>query len=312
MTLGFCTGWSEERLGFAAAAGFDCLELGVGPGTSLPLEGSPEGQLERVRDLCALRGVEVATAFCGVPHLSPDPAERARARRDFTLALRSCRKLGATIVATNAGGDPTTRHRQQLDRYREQFGEYARVAEGEGVRIAIENCPSHGGYPVGIGNLGFGPELWEALFDAVPSKAIGLEFDPSHLVFLMIDPLRALRGAGDRVFAFHAKDTEVNRDGLARYGCFGRQLMAEGEYREGTWDFGWWRFRIPGWGDLDWKELFRGLVDVGFDGHVIIEHEDPVFRGERHDEGLCRARDFLRPWVPARRAAGARDRPPGR
>jgi sugar phosphate isomerase/epimerase len=310
MKLGFCADWSEERLDFAAEAGFDCLELGVGPGTALPLE--DDAGFERVRELCARRGLEVATVFCGVPHLSPDAAERERARRAFTLALRSCRRLGATIVATNAGGDPQSRHRLQLDRYREQFGEYARVAEGEGVRIAIENCPSHGGYPVGIGNLGFGPELWAALFDAVPSRAIGLEFDPSHLVFLMIDPLRALRGFGDRIYAFHAKDTEISRDGLARYGCFGKQLMGEGEYREGTWDFGWWRFRIPGWGDLDWKELFRGLVDVGFDGHVIIEHEDPVFRGPRHDEGLLRARDFLRQWVPARQVAGTRERPPRR
>ena len=298
MKLAFCTSYSEERLSFARAAGFDSLEISVDPSSSLDLDRLTDGDLDRVRDRFQEQGLSVATVSCSPQHLSSDAAERKRVRAYFARALRCCRRLGTDIVATGAAGSHEVPPRLRVALYREVFGEYARIAEGEGVRIAIENCPGHGGYPVVVGNLAFSPELWGALFDAVPSKAIGLEFDPSHLVFLSIDYLRALREFSSRVYAFHAKDTEIDPGGWGRYGCFGSQLMGKGEYRVGTWDFGWWRFRIPGWGDIDWKKVFQALLDGGYDGPVIIEHEDPVFRTERHDEGLRRGLAFLRQFVP--------------
>ena len=144
------------------------------------------------------------------------------------------------------------------------------------MKLAIENCP-HGGK-----NIGYSPYAWARMFEAVPSKAIGLEFDPSHLVFQFIDVERALYDFADRVYAFHAKDTQIYPHVLERTGVLGR---------------GWWKFRIPGYGDVNWTQMFRGLTEIGFDGNVIIEHEDPIFRDDRREEGLRLGLKFLKSFV---------------
>jgi sugar phosphate isomerase/epimerase len=105
--------------------------------------------------------------------------------------------------------------------------------------------------------------------------------DPSHLFWLGIDIPKAIRAYPDRIFAFHAKDCEIDADGLYRYGILGRQFGATS-----VWDTGWWRARLPGLGQIDWKEVFRALFDIDYSGPMIIEHEDPVFGGDRSEVGL--------------------------
>jgi sugar phosphate isomerase/epimerase len=147
--------------------------------------------------------------------------------------------------------------------------------------IAMENCPHSSLYPRKIGNIGFSPEMWDALFAAVPSGAIGLELDPSHLFWLGIDIPKAIRSYRDRIFAFHAKDCEIDAEGLSKYGIFGKQIGAAS-----AWDTGWWRYRLPGLGQIDWKNVFGALYDIDYRGPMIIEHEDPVFGGDRSEAGL--------------------------
>ena len=90
----------------------------------------------------------------------------------------------------------------------------AKAAEDRGVRIAFEPWPgSITGYgPYEWYNSAVTPEMWERLFDAVPSKALGLEYDPSHLLWQQVDYLRAVRDFGDRIYHVHAKDTKIDRD----------------------------------------------------------------------------------------------------
>ena len=109
-----------------------------------------------------------------------------------------------------------------------------------------------------------------------------MEFDPSHLVVTGIDYLKALRDFGSKIVHFHAKDTEIDRETLGNCGIYGK---------------GWWRFRIPGWGDINWQKIFSLLLDIGYDYAMVIEHEDPVFTGERNDEGLRRGLKVLRQFV---------------
>jgi sugar phosphate isomerase/epimerase len=296
MQIGFITSYSEERVAFAAAAGFDCLEVSADPGSSLDLDRLSDRDLEQTLAVFRRHRVAVGTVFCSVNHLDGDPAKRAESNRYFEKALRACRKLGTRIVGTNAWGDHVAGPERSLETYRTVFARYAAVAEEEGVRIAIENCPHLHGYHVAIGNIGYGPELWEAMFRAVPSEAVGLEFDPSHLVFLGIDHLRAIRQFGGRIYSFHAKDTEIDRERLGRYGWLGRQLD-RGEEREWYGGPGWWRYRMPGWGEVDWRLVIRALSDAGYGGPLIIEHEDPVFSGTRHDEGLRLGLKHLRQFV---------------
>jgi sugar phosphate isomerase/epimerase len=90
----------------------------------------------------------------------------------------------------------------------------------------------------------------------------------------------------------HAKDTEIMKDKLDKYGIIGRQID-----NSSGWNAGWWRYRIPGWGQIDWKEIFKALNDIKYDRSMVIEHEDPVFGGKRTDEGLKLGLRYLRQFM---------------
>ena len=99
-----------------------------------------------------------------------------------------------------------------------------------------------------------------------------------------IDHLRAIRDFADRIHHVHAKDIVINRDRRAVTGVHGR---------------GWWRFVLPGLGELDWQALFDTLKEAGYDGDMAVEHEDREYLGDRWNEGLAIALKNLRPFVSA-------------
>jgi sugar phosphate isomerase/epimerase len=120
--------------------------------------------------------------------------------------------------------------------------------------------------------MAFTPEIWQAMFEAVPSKALGLEIDPSHLVFLGIDYIQAILDFGDRIVHFHAKDIDIDERKRGRLGFYGQAFGPMPGFGNG-----WWRFRAPGWGVIDWRKVITALTDVGYEGNLDIEHEDEVF-----------------------------------
>jgi sugar phosphate isomerase/epimerase len=155
----------------------------------------------------------------------------------------------------------------------------------------VENCPMEGWHPDGYpGNLGYSPELWEWMF----GLGLYLNYDPSHLTWLGIDPIAAIRAAGDRIVHAQAKDVEFVQAGRDRYGWFGRALD-----RANPWDNGCYRYRAPGLGVVDWRAVVDTLYQVGFDGVLSVEHEDPVWSGDtdRVLKGLRIAHATLRDLV---------------
>jgi sugar phosphate isomerase/epimerase len=138
-----------------------------------------------------------------------------------------------------------------------------------------------------MGNFAISPVIWERLFSRVDSPSLGLTFDPSHLVWEFIDPYAAMQEWIARIYHVHAKDTEIHHDVLRRTGILT--------------DFSWWRYRIPGWGELDWRRMLTTLLEHGYDGYVSVEHEDPVFTGSlaRVEQGLSLALHHLRNALPA-------------
>jgi sugar phosphate isomerase/epimerase len=143
------------------------------------------------------------------------------------------------------------------------------------------------GYPA---NLAYSPELWRWMGEL----GLFLNFDPSHLVWLGIDPLAALVANIGQVLHVQAKDTQVNPGARDEYGVFGRLIDKGSE-----WDSGWWRYRIPGLGSVDWRRLVDALYEGGFDGFVSVEHEDPVWSGtpDKVKLGLTIAHRTLRPLL---------------
>ena len=282
MDIGFvASGSPTDVLKRAARLGFDGVELCFDWGGPCDLEHWTPGDTARVRDLIAETGVKILTvASFGPVHLSPDKRARERSATEMVRAIELAPQLGAKVVTCMAFGDRNTRPEEQVAVFGQVFGEYARRAEDHGVRIGIENWPAvTASDAIRIGNLAHSPAMFERLFDAVPSKAVGLEFDPSHLMWQGADPIQAVRRFADRLVFLHAKDTEVLNDRLDQVGIYGD---------------GWWRYRLPGLGDLDWSAFARAVAEVGYSGGIVIEHEDPLFEGERFEEGLAIGLKFLR------------------
>jgi sugar phosphate isomerase/epimerase len=139
------------------------------------------------------------------------------------------------------------------------------------------------------------PSTWEKVFALVPNHRFGLEFDPSHLVRQYIDPIQTSWDFRDRILAVHAKDTEIIQPVLAQVGIHGR---------------GWWRYRIPGQGLIDWPKFISVLLQAGFRGGMAVEHEDNFWDAPRGDQGPEMAQErkdgfilaarFLRQYLPGR------------
>jgi sugar phosphate isomerase/epimerase len=169
-----------------------------------------------------------------------------------------------------------------------QIVEYAGERD---VKVIIENCVMEGWHPDGYpGNIAYSPELWEWMF----SLGLYLNYDPSHLIWLGIDPVEALRPYVDRIPHAQAKDAQLDPRARDRYGFFGKTLS-----REHPWDEGWWRYRVPGLGDVDWRGVVDALYEGGFTGVLSVEHEDPVWSGDetKVKQGLEIAHRTLRPLI---------------
>jgi sugar phosphate isomerase/epimerase len=285
MNIGYvAAGKPEDVLSQAARLRFDGVELHFMWDSPCDLEHWTSDDSKRVSDLVAQTGARILSITTGwANHLASDSPSRERAIRIMNRAIEVAPELGTQIVTCNAFGDPATPPEQHVKLFGQVFGAYARRAEDCGVRIGIENCPHvHTEHGIQIGNVVYSPELFEMFFDAVPSTAVGLEYDPSHFYWLGIDYLQVIRDFAERMVYVHAKDTEILAERLARVGIYGQ---------------GWWRYRMPGLGQIDWQAIANNLREIGYDAGMVIEHEDPVYEGERFEEGLSLGLSYLRQLV---------------
>lgn len=302
MRLGFLTASMPERsledvVRFATAAGFQAIEVAAWRNTGeraftashLDVAALTAREAERLRMRLERAGLRLSSIAYYDNNLAPDLAERAAVHDHVRRCIDAAAMLDCPTVGTFVGRDGSRSVRENVAIAEPILGELARYAGDAGVRLMIENCPMEGwhvdGYP---GNLAYSPELWDWLI----GLGLTLNFDPSHLVWLGIDPLWALDRYADHVVHVHAKDIETFPERRNRYGAFGKTIE-----REDPWDVGWWRYRIPGLGAIDWTAFVDRLYQHGYAGTVSVEHEDPVWGGtpELVDAGLRRARRHLAP-----------------
>ena len=204
----------------------------------------------RVQDVLDRNGLEISSLAYYPNNLHPDPAVRRAANTHLKRVVDAAAKLGVPTVGTFVGRDKTKNVPDNFREFRKVWPRLVDYAESKGVRIAIENCPmifSWDEWPGGT-NLASTPAAWDEMFSIVPSASFGLNLDPSHLVWLMIDYERAVRDYAARIFHVHAKDMEIDRDGL---------------YRNGTLSLGmgWQIPRLPGLGEVDWGRFIGALYE---------------------------------------------------
>lgn len=304
MKLGLLTAclpdWPLDRIArWAAEHGYEALEVAAWPAlrarpftaTHLDVTRIREGEADRVREITDRYGLEISSLAYYDNNLHPDPDERRAVHAHVLACIDAAAALNIPTVGTFIGRDPSRTVRDNLRDAETAFAPIVDRAGESGVRVVIENCVMEGWHPDGYpGNLAYSPELWEWMF----GLGLYLNYDPSHLLWMGIDPVEALRPYVDHVAHAQAKDIQLFPERRNRFGWPGRAV-----HRDDPWDVGWWRYRVPGLGEVDWVRVIDTLAEGGFDGTLSVEHEDPVWGGspDRILAGLEIAHRTLRPHL---------------
>ena len=306
MKLGFLTACLpqltlDQIVPWAAAHDYDALEVATWPATGsrdfeashLDVAAMDERAAEQVKTLFDQHGIEISALAYYENNLHPDERRRAEIADHLRRNIDAAALLGVPYVGTFIGRDPGRSVKENVVLGEKVLPPLVDYATERGVKLIIENCVMEGWHPDGYpGNLAYSPELWEWIF----SLGFYLNYDPSHLMWLGIDPVAALRPYVDRIPHAQAKDAQLNPGARDRYGFFGKSIE-----RDDPWDVGWWRYRVPGLGDVDWRAVVDTLYEGGFTGTLSVEHEDPVWGGteEKVKQGLVIAHRTLRPLIVA-------------
>lgn len=303
MRLGFLTAPFPETpldvvADWAAASGFESLEIACWPpssgdarryaGTShIDVTDLSPARATEVVDEIAAKGLAISGLGFYPNPLHPDPAHRERVIGHLRHVIVAAGRMGVPFVNTFMGGDAAKSQDENWEDALRIWPAIVRHAQDNGVQITIENCPmifSRDEWPGGV-NIAWNPYIWRRIIEQW-GGTVGLNYDPSHLVWLMIDQARFIREFGPHILHVQAKDVQIDRDGL-----YERGTMSSG--------IGWQIPRLPGLGEADWPTIFAALYRAGYDGDIIIEHEDRDF--EKTDalvkRGFLLARDILRPYV---------------
>ncbi|MFH1007458.1 MAG: sugar phosphate isomerase/epimerase family protein, partial [Candidatus Latescibacterota bacterium] len=242
----------QDVLQFGVDNGFAALELAAG---DAPAECSAQMALiTRYREELGFPVLALGTA---VNPLSADATQAAEAQQALRDLIDLCPRIGARYVSNVSGYNGTCSIEDNLSLLVKVYRPLLEQAKDAGVTIVFENCPHGFPFPGGM-NMAATPELWEKILSALDEENFGLEYDPSHLVWQGVDYLAAARKFASRIVLMHAKDTEILHDRLGHVGMYGD---------------GWWRYRLPGYGVIDWPKLFQIMSEAGFDGDLFIEHE---------------------------------------
>lgn len=305
MKLGFVSsildGWNfEEMMDVAADMGFSCVEVASWP------QGKAERRYAGVSHIDAERVLEEdaysdhilsyskeknmeISALAFYPNTMDGNLEKRQASIDhLKKVILAANKLGINMVTTFIGRDQSRTVEENLELVKEIWPPILKLAEERKVRIAIENCPMLFGadqWPGGQ-NLMTTPVLWRKIFDILDSEYLGLNYDPSHCVWQMLDYIAPIYEFKDKIFHVHYKDIKLYPEKLKQTGTMAYPLdyMAP---------------KLPGLGDVDWGNYVSALTDIGYDGYTCIEVEDRAFEGtkERILESLKLSKRYMEQFV---------------
>ena len=270
----------EKMIDTVSAMGFECVEVACWPagkaerryaGVShidVARVCTDDGYARHVLDYAAQHGVEISALAFYPNTMDGDLEKRAANIAHLETVIRASAKLGVNLVTTFIGRDQTKSVEDNLAIVAQVWPPIIALAEELGVKIAIENCPMLFGrdqWPGGQ-NLMTTPVIWHKVFDILTSPNLGINYDPSHFVWQMIDYIKPIYEFKDKIFHVHYKDIKLFKDKLERVGVMAYPL-----------DF--MSPKLPGLGDVDWGRFVSALTDIRYDGFTCIEVEDKAFEG---------------------------------
>lgn len=303
MELGFVTAILPELslaeiLRFAAAEGFDCIEVMCWPKgkaerryagvTHIDVGDFSPGDAAAVARLVDETGVRISGLGYYPNPLIPDEDARSMHFAHIRRLIAVSAELGIGVANSFIGRDQNRNLEENLALFAELWPPVIEYADSLGVKVGIENCPmlfTDDEWPGGQ-NLAISPAVWDRMFEIIPSSNFGLNFDPSHLVWQQMDYLAAIRNYADRFVHVHAKDARLDRARLNRVGIMATPL----EYHTP---------KLPGLGEVDWGKFYSELGDAGYDGPVCIEVEDRVYESslERRKQAVSQSGRYLRQFM---------------
>lgn len=201
--------------------------------------------------------------------------------RDFARCIDNAKKFNCDMVCGFAGAVEGKAMPESMPAFKKVWGELAKRAEANGVRIAFENCDMGGWWHDVRWNIAHSPTAWEMIFNEVQSDAIGLEWEPCHQMNSLIDPIPQLRKWVNKVFHVHGKDATIDWNTIRTAGIRGGKPYV-------------WH-RTPGFGDTNWTDVISILRMNGWRGSIDIEgFHDPVYKGELEMTGQVHGLNYLK------------------
>lgn len=258
----------EQVLDFAEESAIPCLEVLVGPG-SKHIDSAKVTAAKAKKLIAALdeRGLEVtALAYYGGNISEPKKMKSVQAYAKKTIDAAERMGIGTVCMLAGWPAKDMTKLETIRKVLPKAFKPVLTHARKKNINIALENY---------FATCLQGLDTFEALFEAIPDGNFGLNYDPSHLYHQQCDHLLPVTLYADRIFHTHAKDTLVDNAKRAQTGVYAP---------------GWWRYVIPGFGNIDWGEYISHLRANGYDDVLSIEHEDST---QTREEGFLRGANYL-------------------
>ena len=303
MQLGFVTAILPELTlaevsHVAWSAGFSCLEVMCWPVskaerryagvTHLDVTEFSKTKADETLGLLSEASVSISSLGYYPNPLTPDVEEARKYVDHLRKVIQASALLDLGRVTTFIGRDWTRSIDDNWPRFCETWKPLVKFAEDHGVRIGIENCPmlfTKDEWPGGK-NLATSPAIWRRMFEEIPSLSLGLNYDPSHMIWQHMDYLAPIREFADRLVHVHAKDVRLDQHKLDEVGILAHPNLYHTP-------------KLPGLGDVNWGRFFSVLTDVGYRGPVCVEVEDRAFEGsiDLRKESLRQSAAYLKQFI---------------
>ena len=292
-------GWTyEEMIDEISRIGYECVEVACWPqgkaerkygGVShIDVNNLDEEKKEHILSYAAEHGVTISALAYYPNTMDGNPDKRKASIEHLYKVIDAASFLGIDLVTTFIGRVTELPVEDNLEIFAEVWPPIIKYAASKGVRIGIENCPmlfDRTNWPGGQ-NLFTSPVLWRKMFEIIPDRNFGINFDPSHFVWQQMDYIAQIYEFKDRIFHVHFKDIKLYPEKLKECGVMAYPL----DYMDP---------KIPGYGDVEWKRFVSALTDIRYDGFACVEVEDRAFEGSKEKiiDSLKQSYKYMRALV---------------
>ena len=288
----------EKLVLFAAEENFSCIEIMCWPlgkserryagVTHIDIDTLNASKIKEIKAFLKDHDVKISGLGYYPNPLDADVEKRKFFQDHIKKIIKAAAALDIPVVNTFIGRNQYLNLDENFKLFATEWASIIDVAQANGIKIGIENCPmifTYDEWPGGK-NMAINPQIWEKMFDCFPTPLFGLNFDPSHFIWQQMDYIQPLYDFKDRLHHIHLKDVKLYKNKLDKVG-----IMSPPNYYSSP--------KIPGYGDVHWGKFFSALTDIGYRGPVCIEVEDKAFEANEKDvlTAIKTARNYLNQYL---------------